>query len=370
MRYRLNYTLYKRGKYWYYRTYDKDGKRTCGKSTGQTVKTKAILLCEELLKTGNLFNNKTVTFAKYATGFFDEGSHWYIDKCLDSVDGTMPISYNRLRLLRGMLNVHLLPYWGSYNISDITLYELKKFRSIKIEDGYAVGSVEQMFACLKIIIDMAVSDNIISVSPFVGLKSVRVMNKTNKSSFTDDEVISICLGLNTREYSLWFFVTAICTGMRFSEVLAIRKETVCDGYILCKDQLHKHENTLIPTKTKKSRYIPVPAILNNKLRCMADDREFCFSRSDGVYVQNYLRQLASQTNGSFSLHSARHYFNTYLLSKNVSSVKVAAVLGHTIKEVGMQERYTNWEPTHFPEIVKEQEVLLDRILNSFNLDKT
>lgn len=367
MRYRLNYTLYKRGKYWYYRTYDQNGKRTCGKSTGQTVKTKAILMCDEMLKTNSLVSQKSVLFETYATGFFDKGSNWYTDKCLDSVDGSMPITNNRLRGLRAALNCHLLPFWGKYKLEAITLYTVKQFRSKKIEDGCAVGSVDIMLACFKIIVDYAIAEGLIKESPLKGLKSVKGVQKKNKESFTYEDVLAVCVAMQNKEKQLWFFITAICTGMRLSEIMAIRRDSIFDGYILCADQLSR-ENLLVPTKTKKTRYVPIPHTLQTKLEGCVSSTGFCFKRSDGELAQRTVTAFAKSNNRKVTFHSTRHFFNTYMLAKNVSSVKVAAVMGHTISDIGMQEIYTNWEPTHFPEIVKEQEILLASILQSLNIE--
>ena len=79
-RYRKEYSLYshhtKNGKsIWYYRTYDGNGNRTSGRSTGETSKTKAANYCNRLIKEGRLLPTKEITFAKYAENW------WLWDKC-------------------------------------------------------------------------------------------------------------------------------------------------------------------------------------------------------------------------------------------------------------------------------------------------
>jgi integrase len=324
-------------------------------------------MCDEMLKTNSLVAQKSVLFETYATGFFEKGSNWYTDKCLDSVDGSMPITLNRLKGLRVALNCHLLPFWGKCKLEDITLYAVKKFRSQKIEDGYAVGSVDVMIACFKIIMDYAIAEGLIKESPLKGLKSVKGFQKKNKESFSFEDVLTLCDAMQNKEKRLWFFITAICTGMRLNEIGAIRRETLFDGYILCADQLGEKQ-TLIPPKTKKARYIPIPSMLQTKLEGFISSTGFCFKRHDGTMAQKAIAAFAKSNSRNVTLHSARHFFNTYMLAKNISSVKVAAVMGHTISDVSMQETYTNWEPTHFPEIIKEQEILLASILQSLNIE--
>ena len=64
-KYRKAYTLYKRkleGKrkdkgdkvVWYYQTYDSQGRRTVGRSTGKATKGEAAQYCDELLREGKL----------------------------------------------------------------------------------------------------------------------------------------------------------------------------------------------------------------------------------------------------------------------------------------------------------------------------
>lgn len=75
MRYKEPFTLYFRkmanGKtVWYYRTYDENGIRTSGKSTGQTSKTRTKLYCLDLLKKDQLLIKKVPQFSEYSKGLF------------------------------------------------------------------------------------------------------------------------------------------------------------------------------------------------------------------------------------------------------------------------------------------------------------
>lgn len=85
-RYKLNFTLYPRktrnGRcVWYYRTYDLEGKRTSGKSTGQTSKTLARKYCEDLLKKNILYVGKSDYCNDFIKNFLNKNSKHY-DKFL------------------------------------------------------------------------------------------------------------------------------------------------------------------------------------------------------------------------------------------------------------------------------------------------
>lgn len=365
MKYKMNYTLYKRGRYWYYRTYTSDGKRTCGRSTGQTVKSKAVLFCDELFKYGKLESRADVKFVKYAEGFFDEGGIWYNDRCGDTKDGSMPLSYSTLVSMRSSLRKHLIPYWGNFYLSQITLSEVKKFRIGKLSEGVSTSNVRLMILCMKTIFDSAIQDNIISINPCSGLKRVSD-EKDKKDALVLDDVINLCIRLSSTPRLMVLVITGVCTGMRASELSAIRPDTIHDGYIEVKDQraLVKGERCIIPTKTKQKRYVPMPKRLQDMLMSQVMDDGFCFLMFDKTKINSVIKTIRGGRNITF--HSTRRFFNTYMLSKNVPPIKVAAVMGHSAGESKMQDLYSNWKADHFPEIYKEQEILLDKILSAIN----
>ena len=57
----------------YYHAYDENGKRLCGRSTGETTMTAARVKCNRLLKEGKLVPDKNYmpTFAEYAKGWWE-----------------------------------------------------------------------------------------------------------------------------------------------------------------------------------------------------------------------------------------------------------------------------------------------------------
>ncbi len=365
MRYRMNYTLYKRGKYWYYRTYTPEGERTCGRTTGQTVKAKAILYCDELMREGNLVARKDITFMRYAEGFFDAGSVWYVDRCGETVDGSMPLAYGTLRVMRSTLGVHLLPYWGKYLISKITVSEVKKFRMHKLSEGSSIAHIQVMVSCLKIILDWARLDNLIASNPCAGLRSLRD-NRGKKDAFSLDDILCICRQLSSSPRVRLLFIVGVCTGMRASEMCAIRLETINDGYVEVRDQriMIRGSLELVPTKTKARRFIPISRRLREMLVSGAMEDGFCFKLHDKNLANDVIRVNRQERN--LSLHSTRRFFNTYMLAHNVPPIKVSAVMGHSAGATKMQDLYSNWKPEHFPEILKEQELLLDTILAGIN----
>ena len=61
----------------------------------------------------------------------------------------------------------------------------------------------------------------------------------------------------------------------------------------------------------------------------------------------------------YCFHSWRHFYNTYLLSQNISPLKVASVLGHSTGAGSVQENYTNFTEADYKEIYDVQSKLFN-----------
>jgi hypothetical protein len=58
-----------------------------------------------------------------------------------------------------------------------------------------------------------------------------------------------------------------------------------------------------------------------------------------------------------TFHGWRHFFNTYLLTENVTDAKVMAVTGHVTNN--MKKHYTHFDTTKFLEVTEAQKRLME-----------
>ena len=141
--------------------------------------------------------------------------------------------------------------------------------------------------------------------------------------------------------------------------MSIRRETLHPTYIEVKDQIQNH--TLCPTKTKQARIVPIIPELYELLNTLAE-KDFAFDGIRRGEPSDELRKILIQTmpekrkaNG-YCLHSFRHFCSPQMLSENISPVKVAAVLGHSVGTVSdIQKTYTNFTEADFKELYEFQE---------------
>ena len=365
MRYKMNFSLIKRGKYWYCRFYDSNGKRVA-KSTGQTSKAKAILIAEDWHK-NDLFVFTEQTFGQYATNFFSQDSVWYKDSSLvnsGAKDSTRLVYESRL-------NNHLLPYWKKVKLKEITPSKIKDWRlNVLLKEKMSIKSVNYIVTILGIVLNQAVVDGLIGNNPVRYVSSLRD-DAEKKDAFTISEIQQLLEVITDKHVYMMFLVGAL-TGMRRNEILGITESSIQEGFLdVCK-QKHVKENRFVSTKTKECRKVVVPLYLLDKLKDLLEEQEgcsekVCFNRTTSYYsarIAKPIKKVIDTNKRNVTFHSLRHFFNTYLLSENISPVKVAGILGHSSGTGSMTALYTNWRPEHFKEVLEAQEKLLMLLLKN------
>ena len=175
---------------------------------------------------------------------------------------------------------------------------------------------------------------------------------------------------NKKVYYLANLLSA-CTGMRVSEVCAVRGEVLFDGYILVSKQ-YSRKYGLVPTKTRDSRQLPIPSELQielDKLRIL-EKGQYIFSTKGGEKpvsaqaLNNALRSAMTeigigkdeQVKRNLSFHGWRHFFNTTMRTNNISDSKLQKLTGHKTK--AMTEHYTHFKADDFQDVKKIQAKIL------------
>jgi integrase len=162
--------------------------------------------------------------------------------------------------------------------------------------------------------------------------------------------------------------------MRFGEVLGLRSEFVHEGYL---EVCMQYSNTAgySDVKTHKPRNVPILEALEKDLRRLikANGEGFVFvskpqSRKPigrDTVIKSFFNALETigidgeeRKRRNLTFHSWRHFFNTYLLTANVTDAKVMAITGHVTEK--MKKHYTHFDTTKFTEVTEAQKRLLER----------
>ncbi len=378
MRYREPFTVFPRKMksglvVWYYQTYDNKNRRTTARSTGQTSKGAARVYCNKLFKEGTLVPNRAnaITFEKYSVNW------WVWDKC-----EYLKFRRSRRELSRnyadsGVINLklHILPYFGKMRLEKITSYDVEKWLLIFETKGIGNQTANLNLNILKVMLGDAVRRELLTTNT---AEKVIPLKKTTKArdilSAAEVEMIfdykSIEKKWKKRIYYLANLLAA-CTGLRVSEVIAVRNEVLFDGYILVSKQYHQKYG-LSTTKTHDSRKVPIPPELQTELEKLRllNKGQYLFSLKEGEKpvsarsLNNALKYAMTkigisekdQLERNLSFHGWRHFFNTTMRTNNISDSKLQKLTGH--KTLAMTDHYTHFTVDDFQDVKKIQAKIL------------
>lgn len=342
-RYREPYTIYKRGAYWYYRTYDNNGIRTTGKSTGKKQKNEARAFCEELYKSGKLFISSK-EFSLFAAGFFDPDSFYFKDRAKPPAKATI-VAY------QNALNKHIMPYFKNYELGDINYIALKKFRMSLIDSGVSINTIKSIMGTLSIILTVAYRAGDIMTNPIDKLEPLQNTDEAKKDAFTLDEIKLIYKEIEP-EFKSLVLILAL-TGLRISEAAGVSDEDFkpCSygEYIYINHQFLRGE--LVPLKTKSSiRPLPV----TSDIKKLFNDIEKNESQKTEFYksFKNVRALIKDSNERNLTPHSLRHFFITNTKSSGLIESKVEFVAGHSLR--GVRGVYTNFKPEDLSEFITWQ----------------
>lgn len=364
-RYKEPFTIFPRklksGKtVYYYRTYSPDGERTVPRSTGLTNKTQARNYCSELYAAGMLYCGTGISFGAYASNFFDDGEEWMCDKIQTSNGKEQPVAKSTLKAYRHNTKDVLIPYFSKIKLADLKPRHIKSFRDKMIKEGKSNATINLACACLKIIISYAIANKLMTFNPFSSVSQMYTDARKRKA-FTLDEMKDILKSDWDSAERRAFAITAAVTGMRISEICAIRKETLHEDYIDIKDQYLNNE--FAPVKDGERRKVRICKELHTLLAwCIKKNDGMAFDEDKDTYRTEFYRKTGltheQRVQKGLSFHSIRRFVNTYLLSKGLPEIKVKCVLGHSSGKGSMTERYANFQPSDFDDFAEIQRNLM------------
>lgn len=361
---RKQFTLKKRGSYYYYSFYD--GKTRHWKTTNCSGYSDAFNYCIKLVQEDRLNPKTDFNFSSYASSFFNDDSLYMKDVKLRSSKTRSVMSYTYLLACRQIVKNHLIPLFGEKSLKEITPNQIIEGRLKLSIEGKSNHTINNIFSILSKILENAYRNGLIFSNPCKAVKPL-LEDECKKGTFLIEDAQKIFSYSWKNQESRIFNLVAALTGARLSEINAFRSENLHDNHIEVKDQFLKGK--LRPTKTQKSRIIPLSKEVHDLIESNLKNGVFCDELSE-ARPSNDLRDILQKIipekrdSQSLSFHSWRHFFNTYLLSKGIAPIKVASVLGHSTKDISaMTIRYCNFTVSDFKEIIEAQRELYYLLCN-------
>lgn len=204
-------------------------------------------------------------------------------------------------------------------------------------DNYLVETKSgryNMIKFLKTVLKEAVKLGVLKNESWKGLKNVSPNAREVYLTPAEINKIEIC-DLSTKkhlELTRCMFLFSCYTGMRYSDVVALKKENYKNGII-----------TLKQVKTGVDLKVPVN-IEAKKIICKywakRKENENIFPRIENQTVNRYLKKIGeiAELKKTLHFHLARHTFGTTLLNNNVNVFYISKMMGH--KKLSQTYAYT------------------------------
>jgi integrase len=310
------------------------------------------------------------TLREFSAGFWDFDTSAY----LKSRKGRRPITKNYAAKGEYAVRSHILEFFGDKRLDELTSTEIDKWLTGFVGRGYKMNTGNMAFKILNTMLNWAVEHDHISSNPCKKVKLLTASDEKVISILTVDE----CARLFPSDWeTVWddklFYVInrlASCTAMRHGELLGLRSEFVHGTYIDVCGQYGAYGYGDV--KTHKPRNIPIPTELHDDLISLArENTQGYLFVLDGknkpvtqTTVRNHLYKALERIGigederkrRHLCMHGWRHFFNTELLSENVSVVKTQEVTGHVSDDMTM--RYSHLDPRAFAEVRAVQDKLM------------
>ena len=372
MRYRMDYNLFKRklpsGKtVYYYAIYDETGKRIF-RSTGERSKALADKYVKDLIEHGRLGvkDECRITLNDYTKDFFIP------DKCpIEKYNHAMGRSMTKatLSVRRTALTEHILPHLGKVPVAGITQKHIIRWlMELPEKDNVSRATANSYLDALRTVMQQAVRDGLVTNNPTVGIE--RLGNDTQiRKAFNLKEVKAI-VG-KTEDWKNPMIrsmcILAATTGMRMGECRALKKDCISKDAVIIKASFSNIDGYKLP-KNGKERIAPLPPGVYEEVVRYApakSDYIFSFTMDDKPISASWIKKSLDERLKDLkikgkSFHSFRGFFNTQMVSANVDSETIRAVIGHATESMTL--RYLHMEEAEFPELKKAQEGITREIL--------
>ncbi len=250
-----------------------------------------------------------------------------------------------------ILRRFIVPEFGKGSISEISRADIRNFMLTLNEKGMSRASICLVRDVLSGIFGHALDDELLENNPVTGVLKRLKLDRKKKivvQPFTHKETIHFIKTCQEHfpEYHA-FFLTALRTGMRLGEILALQWDDIdFHGRFI---RVHKgyRRGELGTTKTGKERRVDMSDQLVATLQALLAQRrrealregrgEVCpivFNRDGKHMEQNFIRRIFARVllkagMRRMRLHDLRHTYASQLLSNGQSPVYVQKQLGHS-----------------------------------------
>ncbi|HEU4323318.1 MAG TPA: site-specific integrase [Roseiflexaceae bacterium] len=267
---------------------------------------------------------------------------------------------NTYRSYKTICYKQIIPHLGDIRIDELKPARIRRWL-VDIDKVYSPLNCLNALRLLRSVFKLAINDRVLLYNPTDGIKSPSSDDK--RAKVLTEEQVNKLLG-SVEGHRLWaLYYTEMATGMRFSEIIALRWSNVSvdteTASIFVKEQLQIVDKKLcfVPPKSRSSnREIPIDEKLAEVLRDQRDrlqaekkkagdkweDHNMVFPSEVGTPVKknnlyrHFKRLLKTAGLPDIRFHDLRHTVGSLMLANGTPITDVSAILGHASVAVTAQ----------------------------------
>ena len=247
-----------------------------------------------------------------------------------------------------MMRLHIVPFFGEMRLDAIGPADIEAYKALKLEEKQNKKSINNHLAALRKLLNLANEYRVINQVPKVrGFKGK--VDLIAEDEFLTFEETDRFLQAAAPEWKV-FLVTALKTGLRLGELLALKWQDVdlVAGQLVVRRTLWRDQEG--PPKGGRHRTVPLSDVAISTLkghRHLKGDYVFCDAAGTRM-THSMLKDTVPATCKKAGLakrittHGLRHTFASHLVIRGKSLKAVQELLGH--ESIEMTLRYSHLTP--------------------------
>lgn len=229
-----------------------------------------------------------------------------------------------------ILRAHLVPFFGSKLIDQISGLDIENFKAKEIKAGLSNKSINNFLIVISRCLKVAHEWDIIEKVPKIKLLKVKAQQFDFLSESECQSLLDNCNGL-LRDMIL----IALKTGLRFGELIALQWSDIDFESKILTVRQSIYRGELGGTKSNKIRYVPLLDEVQEILLTRFNKNAFVFSLNNKEPLSHMLclrwlhRACIASDLRKIGWHTLRHTFASQLAQNGVSITIVKELLGHS-----------------------------------------
>ena len=285
------------------------------------------------INSGDRHPQSCMTFADFWHGYF-------VSEVLDKR------KFSTRQVYGYLAGKHLLPFFGSRRLCDLSRPDVQDFVNLKQRENYAPKTLRHLRNLLSKVFGVAVSRELIAKNPVRNLELPPMEKRRQARVLTLKEISDLLQAADDQLRAV--FMLGLLPGLRIGEILGLKVSDLDleNGFFKVQGNIYRGQIQNTPKTPAGDRWVPIAVILSSALRSWLEVRpngsEWLFPSGAGTPQndRNLLRRevwrLCNRLKmPRFGWHSLRHTFSTYGGNSGVPLPVLQYLLGHASVETTM-----------------------------------